>query len=881
VVHRDVEGWARAENVLYRGDHRTPEEIRAAGGFGPPRPDQPADLLQHVDAKTNAFVSTTPDQRVGIERAGPGRLYVIHAPGGILTDPTLDAVGHDRRYGESEVLFPGGVDWRYVAGWHTVRYDPGEGRLVPGPFEPNPDYIGGPAAGDRTRPSALHETGQVPTARHPESPPDQTTRQALAGGPPPYQGNATAQAGPPVGLPPTADQARQTAGLPHPSHPATPGQPHLGHAPHQRANQALETNRTADGAPQQAHPAALGRSHDAPAGDYSFGPSGSDYADSSTDSRPEPARAEPDRAPERTREEPKPQRHEQPKRLREIADERLAGIAKNVAHTDAGMSLFDRAEKNESFTARQVKPIPGTFVIDMHGSPDQARVGRSNLSARDVAEILRANPGWDGKTPITLIGCDTGKLPNGFAAQLAKEAGVPVTAPNTDAWVDYEGNVFASQSHKTIDGHRPGWPPNGEWHTYGPDGTHQYDARPYPPGHTPTWGDGTPADAPKSAYRRGEPDSPYRSADTDPTRDGPLPTRQDTDRYLADPRLQDAIERANAISERDPDSRIKIDGTPVHIGEAIRQLLPRHPEMARMLRDVPYLEDSLIARPQTLANLLREPEAIQVLEHCVREVRDHPDGPAALAERYKSDPKPTPAILDQIEAQISASAKTAANRTYITNQPQFDGVSSDDPADRVRYLERLYDNWTTKQETLHRFATDIAEATGGEAHSRKTEKSRIRALDKIGPTRDASELADIVGSKIQYSTVTDAYKGLAAVVQATEKPDSKISIVDFDDRFLDPEKSGYRDLQMKVRMDLEDGDYHIAELRIHIHSIDEVARYEHPLYEVRRDFDAHANDHGRKQNTYEDALSKSILNEERVRFEKAFKTGRGRTEHPQ
>ncbi|MBW4717251.1 scabin-related ADP-ribosyltransferase [Saccharothrix obliqua] len=405
---RDVPGWTRDENALYRGDTRSPEQIRAAGGFHPHRPDAP-DLRRHVHGDTNAFVSTSTDRQVGVERAGHGAVYVIKAPGGILTDPTMRANGDPRGYGESEVLFPGGVDWRYVAGWHEVAYDPGAGRLVPGPFVPNPDYIG-----DRPDPAAR--------------PPD-------------------------------------TTGLAH-------------HQPRPHVDQTQP----------------------------SFGPMGSEAWE-----RRE-AEAQQARQPQPTVEQERPRgfetREHRPQRplgerLRELPDERLDRHRKHMQATPAGMSIFPSGESGERYSANQVPKIPGRFVVDVHGAAGSVRVDRSNLSADDLADILMANPDWDRRTPITLAGCRTGQLPDGFAARLAERTGVPVTAPTTDAWVDYDGNMFASDTHGTPNGDRPGWPPNGEWHTFGPDGSHHVDDSPYPPGHPPTWGDDLPAEAPSHATQRG------------------------------------------------------------------------------------------------------------------------------------------------------------------------------------------------------------------------------------------------------------------------------------------------------------------------------------------------------------------------------------------
>ncbi|ONI88848.1 hypothetical protein ALI22I_17950 [Saccharothrix sp. ALI-22-I] len=358
----------------------------------------------------------------------------------------------------------------------------------------------------------------------------------------------------------------------------------------------------------------------------------------------------------------------------------------------------------------------------------------------------------------------------------------------------------------------------------------------------------------------------------------PPPTREEIGRYLQEPRVQDAMRVADAISRRDPDSRITVDGQKLHIGEAIAALLPRHPEMAALLRDVPFLENSLLARPQTLANLLRHPQAIEVLEDCVQEVRDHEHGPEALADQYDAEPAPGPALLTPEQAELSGRAKDIADDSPASHrvQPDFIGANKDDTGYRQQYLEGLYRNWATKQQQLHTLADEVAKATGGEAFSRKTEKSRVRAADKIAEYENhADKLTDLVGSKIQYGTMADAYKGLEVLLDKIQADGSKVTIVKFKDRFLKPQDSGYRDLQFNVRLQLEDGTFHVAELRLHLRSIDDVADFEHALYEVRRDFATLADEENRTMSAEEQALVGAILSREKALFGEAFAQGHG------
>jgi hypothetical protein len=417
VVHRNVPGWNRDEHQLYRGDGRSPEEIRADGGFRPPYMSQAdwrndpqravADIAQHVGGNTNAFVSTSTDRRVGEHFAISRYNYVINAPGGIYTDPTLQKKTGKESHGEQEVLFPGGIDWRYVKGWHKMSWDPGEHDYVAGEFVPNPDYVG-----DRATPS-----------------------------------------GP-------ADGAR----------------------PDRYGPSTQDATRT--GEPTERGSSPVTEQHDSPR-PGSLGD-----------------------------------------RMGRLDDPRLDALRPHLQSTEGGMSAFAPprdasgkwAHDNEMYTARQVPKIPGQFVVDMHGSPDGVRIGDTPLSEKDVADLIRANPDYDGR-PVTLFGCRTG---DGFAARVAQELGAPVTAPNSDAWVDHNGNVFASGQAFNPDIGKPAkpvWPPNGEWSTHTPDGDQTVHNGPYPPGHTPTWGEDTPSrPAGVAAHRGDDPsvESPESGGDDSP-----------------------------------------------------------------------------------------------------------------------------------------------------------------------------------------------------------------------------------------------------------------------------------------------------------------------------------------------------------------------------
>lgn len=190
----------------------------------------------------------------------------------------------------------------------------------------------------------------------------------------------------------------------------------------------------------------------------------------------------------------------------------LKHLQDHAAHTKAGLSLHERASSGWNrmdgavYSATTVAPDPHRYTVDVHGSADNVRVGDTKLTPKDLADIIRSSGDWDGKQPIRLLSCQTGTKADGFAAKLSQELGVEVVAPTKDAWVDDMGNVFASSTHydHKRGGESPGWPPNGDWATFKPDGTSSKHERSTAPGTTPTWGDNVPEQGVR-AHRRGEP----------------------------------------------------------------------------------------------------------------------------------------------------------------------------------------------------------------------------------------------------------------------------------------------------------------------------------------------------------------------------------------
>ncbi|MDU0295254.1 hypothetical protein, partial [Saccharothrix longispora] len=103
---------------------------------------------------------------------------------------------------------------------------------------------------------------------------------------------------------------------------------------------------------------------------------------------------------------------------------------------------------------------PHRFTADVHITPDgRARIGNHTYTPEQYGDLLRRN-GWDGRTPIRLIGCDAGT--NDFADRLSRHTGADVLAPTKSAWTDADGRVYTSDADIGPDGNRhPRIPPNG------------------------------------------------------------------------------------------------------------------------------------------------------------------------------------------------------------------------------------------------------------------------------------------------------------------------------------------------------------------------------------------------------------------------------------
>ncbi|MER6755124.1 toxin glutamine deamidase domain-containing protein [Micromonospora echinofusca] len=325
----------------------------------------------------------------------------------------------------------------------------------------------------------------------------------------------------------------------------------------------------------------------------------------------------------------------------------------------------------------------------------------------------------------------------------------------------------------------------------------------------------------------------------------------DVARLFADPRVQRMLDETWRQPPR---------GEPMLAENLVRQLAQR-PDLARMVLGTPELATSLTARPVTLHHLASQQQAVNVLGS----VLDHIE---------KSGPEAVPAVEvrppeGSLSGELKALSDSVSPRKRKVHQPGFDPSWKEDEKYRLDYLSNLYREASTAQLELNELAVRMAGGRGL-ASWREKPKDHQRVLDKIREYgNDVSSLKDLAGARIQFDSLSDLYRTLSRIGQ-----DPDVEVVAKKDRFLGPQLSGYRDVLLSLRM----SNGHIAELRLQLLALDEVAEWEHALYEVRRDLDAMAESQGRPLTTRELAIRDGLALKEQEAFRLALERhqeGRG------
>ncbi|MEH0819086.1 MULTISPECIES: toxin glutamine deamidase domain-containing protein [unclassified Micromonospora] len=325
----------------------------------------------------------------------------------------------------------------------------------------------------------------------------------------------------------------------------------------------------------------------------------------------------------------------------------------------------------------------------------------------------------------------------------------------------------------------------------------------------------------------------------------------DVARLLADPRVARMLDETWQTPPY---------GEPLLAETLVRQLTQR-PDLARMILTTPELAHSLTARPLTLHHLAAHQQAIEVLGSVLDDVSSMRPIPGANS-RSSADTTPLTTEQRQISEAFSA-------RKQAVYQSNFDVSRRHEEEYRLAYLRSLYQAAEVAQRELNQLALSLA-AVRGRPGWRLKPKGYRRVLDKlIEYDNDAAELKDLAAAKVQFDHLDDIYVALAALGQRED-----VVVLSIKDRFVKPLTSGYRDVLLNLRM----SNGHIAELRLHLAAMDEVAVWEHPLYEVRRDLEAIAESEGRELTAVEVRIMDGLLRRERAAFWAALDSGASESE---
>ncbi|HEX5995461.1 MAG TPA: hypothetical protein VFY84_10005, partial [Jiangellales bacterium] len=183
--------------------------------------------------------------------------------------------------------------------------------------------------------------------------------------------------------------------------------------------------------------------------------------------------------------------------------------------------------------------------------------------------------------------------------------------------------------------------------------------------------------------------------------------------------------------------------------------------------------------------------------------------------------------------------------------------------------DQLFVDAVAAQVEINELGTRLAKLSDGDAvfEGRSKPKDRQRAEDKVVKYRGVvCRLKDLAAGRVSYQRLSDLYAALETLRQA-----SGIEIVEYEDRFRAPQPSGYRDIQLMLRTSAG----HLAEFRLELATLNEVAVWEHALYEVKRDLEAVAAQQARSLSPMELAIRSGILQQERHYFWRALQSARG------
>jgi hypothetical protein len=130
-----------------------------------------------------------------------------------------------------------------------------------------------------------------------------------------------------------------------------------------------------------------------------------------------------------------------------------------------------------SINAQHRKLLDGYYDIIAHGNPRKIRIDtmepKTGIDHRTLAKILKHRKDYNGES-IRMLSCSTGKLPDGFAKNLANKMNKEVLAPSDILWSGPNG-TFSIGPGRMVTNPETGkqefvrkFPQNGTWKAFNP-----------------------------------------------------------------------------------------------------------------------------------------------------------------------------------------------------------------------------------------------------------------------------------------------------------------------------------------------------------------------------------------------------------------------------
>lgn len=123
----------------------------------------------------------------------------------------------------------------------------------------------------------------------------------------------------------------------------------------------------------------------------------------------------------------------------------------NLHHYKDLTGSTDYMDSTDNFSKyiknRKDVDVNGYYDIIAHGTSTKIQIShrgqKINIDHRTASKLFKRDKNYSGQA-IKLLSCSTGKLPNGFAQNLANKLNIPVKAPTDYLWATPSGHYRVS-----------------------------------------------------------------------------------------------------------------------------------------------------------------------------------------------------------------------------------------------------------------------------------------------------------------------------------------------------------------------------------------------------------------------------------------------------